>query len=476
MSRRTKIVATIGPASEDDGVLDDVLRAGVDVVRLNLSHGPLEEHLDRLVRVRAAAERVGKVVAVLADLPGPKVRAGRFPDEGVVLVDGHPVTLIPGHADSTAELITVDYPSLLDDVSIGDRVVLGDGGLSLRVDHVDAAVRCTVESGGRTMGRPGVHLPSERFRLTAPTVEDLDLARAMAAAGADFIGVSFVRRADDVREVREAIGSSRAQLVAKIETTGAINELAAIAAVSDAVMVARGDLGIEWPLEDVPHLQKRIIRHCVAIGVPVITATQMLESMIRAPSPTRAEVTDVANAVFDGTDAVMLSGETAIGDHPALVVRTMARIAERAEQEGDYRLWAMTLGREPTRPDSIADPMTDAIAHAAWQAASELDVDAIVCCTRSGGTARAMARFRPVTPLLGMSPDPVTVRSLALVWGVTPMQVDTYDSTDNLVWHTIEKAAQSQLVHAGHYAIVLAGRPDRPADAATDVLRIVKLS
>src|SRR6478735_4115978 len=236
MSRRTKIVATIGPACDTDG--------------------RLEEHLHRLASVRAAADRVGRVVAVLADLPGPKVRAGRFPAEGALLLDGRQVALVPGEADSTAELITVDYPSLLEDVSVGDRVVLGDGGLSLRVDQVEAVVRCTIESGGMTTGRPGVHLPSERFRLSAPTAEDLVLAQAMAAAGVDLIGVSFVRSADDLRQVRDAIRPSATRLVAKIETTGAINDLTAITAVSDAVMVARGDLGIEWPLEDVPHLQK----------------------------------------------------------------------------------------------------------------------------------------------------------------------------------------------------------------------------
>jgi len=479
MTRRTKIVATIGPASASDEVLDEVLAAGVDVVRLNLSHGPIEEHLARLATVRAAAARTGRVIGVLADLPGPKVRAGRFPEAGAVLLEGHEVALVPGDGDSTAQRITVDYPTLLDDVGAGDRVVLGDGALSLRVDRVDRpndCVSCTVESGGRTTGRPGVHLPSERFRLSAPTAEDLVLAKAMADAGVDFIGLSFVRSAADVHQVRAAIAPSRAHLVAKIETTGAINDLAAIAAAADAVMVARGDLGIEWPLEDVPHLQKHIIRHCVAVGVPVITATQMLESMIHAPAPTRAEVSDVANAVFDGTDAVMLSGETAIGDHPAVVVRTMARIAERAEQEGDYRQWAKKLGREQTRSDSIADPVTDAITHAAWQAANELEVDAIICSTRSGRTARAMARFRPVTTLLGMSPDPHTVRTLSLVWGVLPVQVETYDTTDNVVWHTVEKAVQHRLVAPGHHVLVLAGAPDRPSDAATDVLRIVKIS
>lgn len=476
VNRRTKIVATVGPASESDDVLDELLRAGVDVVRLNLSHGSLDEHLQRLARVRAAAYRVGKVVGVLADLPGPKVRAGRFPDEGVVLLEGHRVLLVPGEGPSDAERITVEYPTLLSDVGPGDRVVLGDGALSLRVQSVDAGGGvCVVESGGRTTGRPGVHLPSERFRLSAPTDEDLVLAKSMADAGVDFIGMSFVRRAADVEAVRAAIGDARTALVAKIETTGAINDLASITAVSDAVMVARGDLGIECPLEDVPHLQKLIVRHCVEAGVPVITATQMLESMIHAPIPTRAEVSDVANAVFDGTDAVMLSGETAIGDHPAAVVRTMARIAERAELDADYRRWGQRLGRTQ-RHRGASDPVTDAITHAAWQASTELELGAIICCTRSGRTARAMARFRPETTLLGMSPDPVTVRVLSLVWGVTPVQVGTYPSTDDVVWHTVETAVHHGYVRAGQYALVLAGAPDRRSDAATDVLRIVKVS
>lgn len=478
MTRRTKIVATVGPASSSDDALHALLAAGVDVVRLNLSHGPVDEHLGRLAAVRAAADRAGRIIGVLADLPGPKVRAGRFPEVGAVLLEGHEVSLVPGDGDSTATRITVDYPTLLDDVGAGDRVVLGDGALSLRVERVNReldCVTCTVENGGRTTGRPGVHLPSERFRLSAPTADDLVLAKAMADAGVDFIGLSFVRSAADVHQVRAAIAPSPAHLVAKIETTGAINDLAAIVAASDAVMVARGDLGIEWPLEDVPHLQKQIIRHCVSVGVPVITATQMLESMIHAPAPTRAEVSDVANAVFDGTDAVMLSGETAIGDHPAVVVRTMARIAERAEEEGDYRQWAKKLGREPTPADSIADPVTDAITHAAWQAANELDVAAIICSTRSGRTAQAMARFRPMNRLLGMSPNPHTLRTLSLVWGVLPLAVGTYDSTDSVVWHTVEKAVQQGLLVTGQHVLVLAGAPDRPSDAATDVLRIVKI-
>lgn len=477
MTRRTKIVATLGPASDTPEKLDELLAAGVDVVRLNLSHGPIEEHLIRLRAVRESADRVGRVVAVLADLPGPKVRAGRFPEGGSLLIEGSTVTLVAGEGPSDHDMITVDYPSLAADVDAGDRVVLGDGALCLRVEEVfDDRVRCVVDTGGRAQGRPGVHLPSERFRLSSPTPEDLVLARAVADAGADYIAVSFVRRAADVEAVRAVVAPHRSQLVAKIETSGAIDCLEEIADVSDAIMVARGDLGIECALEDVPHLQKRIIRHCVETGVPVITATQMLESMIHAPAPTRAEVSDVANAVFDGTDAVMLSAETAIGVDPPLVIETMSRIAERAEREADYRQWASRLGRVQRHHSAGAtDPVTWAITHAAWQAANELDVGAIVCCTRSGRTVRAMARFRPTAALLGMSPDPLTVRSLALVWGVTPLKVDTYSTTDELVWFTVESAAKADLVASGDVVLVLAGAPDRPGDAATDVLRIVTM-
>ena len=343
---RTKIVATLGPASDTPEVLDELLLAGVDVVRLNLSHGTLESHLVLMQAVRESAERTGQVVAVLADLPGPKVRSGQFPDGGGMLEGGASVVLTPDDGPSTLQRITVDYDTLLTDLQPGDRVVLGDGAISLRADSVEPdGVHCVVLTGGRVQGRPGVHLPSERLRLTTPTDDDLVLGRAMAEAGADFLAVSFVRAAHDLRVVREAILPFTTRLVAKVETMPAVHALEAIAAEADAIMVARGDLGIECPLEDVPHLQKRIIRHCVEVGVPVITATQMMESMITAPSPTRAEVSDIANAVFDGTDALMLSAETAIGADPVAVVSTMVRIAGRAETEASYSQWASRLGR-----------------------------------------------------------------------------------------------------------------------------------
>ena len=462
-------MATLGPASDDEAGIRSVVRAGADVVRLNLSHGPLEEHLARLTRVRAVTEELGVPVAVLADLPGPKIRTGRFPEGGVSLSAGSLVRLEPGDGTSDAGTIRVDYPTMLDDLGVGDKIILGDGAISLRIREADErSALATVETGGHTSGRPGVHLSSERLRLTTPTEEDLRLAEAVASAGVEYMAVSFVRRAADVDAVRAVVGD-RAQLVAKIETSAALANLTEIVESADVVMVARGDLGIDCPLEDVPHLQKSIVRHCVERAVPVITATQMLESMVTAPSPTRAEVSDVANAVFDGTDALMLSGETAVGHDPAAVIETMSRIAERAESAASYRQWADRLGRvQRERWDTTADPITAALTHAASQASHDIGVAAILCCTRSGRSARAMARFRPEATLVGLSPDPATVRSMALSWGVVPVRVDTYTTTDEMVWFAVETAVRQDLVHAG--------APDRPGLAAADVLRIGSVS
>ncbi len=322
------------------------MRAGADVVRLNLSHGPIDEHLRRLDLVRRIAAHLDRPVAALVDLPGPKIRSGAFAEGGVDLHPGSLVRLVAGSGPSTAERITVDYAEALAEVTVGDRVVLGDGGISLVVVGVDdAGASASVETGGHVQGRPGVHLPSTRMKMRAPTDEDLANAETVTAAGVEYVALSFVRAASDVAALRAVVGD-RAGIVAKIETATALADLDAIVAAADAVMVARGDLGIDVPLEDVPHLQKHIIRTCVELGVPVITATQMLESMVDAPSPTRAEVSDVANAVFDGTDALMLSAETAIGRDPAAVVTTMARIAARAESETSYQQWAERLGRE----------------------------------------------------------------------------------------------------------------------------------
>jgi pyruvate kinase len=475
--RRTKIVATIGPASDEPARLEALLRAGADVIRINLSHGRLEQHLDRLELVRDVAAKVGRPIGVLADLPGPKLRAGSFPDGGVNIDPGEPVRLVPGDGPSSAAVVTVDYPTLLTDVDPGDRVVIGDGGITMRVLAADdTALLCEVESGGHTQGRPGVHLSCERLQMFAPTAQDLELAEAVASAGVEYVALSFVRRAADVLALREVVGD-RAGIVAKIETASALGELAAITDVADAVMVARGDLGIDCPLEDVPHLQKHIIRHCVSVGTPVITATQMLETMIEAPAPTRAEVSDVANAVFDGTDAVMLSGETAIGQHAVLVVETMARIAARAEVEASYKQWAQRLGQEQrTWEGSATDRITGAVSHAAWQAAHDAGASAILCCTRSGRTARAIARFRPACRLVGLSPNQATVNALSLSWGVESFCVEEYSTSDEMVWFAVETALQHGCIERGDIVLVLAGAPDRHSGAATDILRVVRVS
>ena len=304
--------------------------------------------------------------------------------------------------------------------------------------------------------------------------------KALVPADVDFLAVSFVRGGEDVDKVKAAIEAAstdgrRPMVVAKIETAPAITNLFDILRATDAVMVARGDLGIECPLEDVPHLQKQVIRASVAAGVPVITATQMLESMILSPAPTRAEASDVANAVFDGTDALMLSGETAIGNDPVAVVTTMARIAERAEQSADYRQWGARLGRLQRGQSIEGAAITHAITHAAWQAATEVNSAAILCCTRSGTTARGAARFRPVCPIIALSPSIRALRQLSLSWGVRPLEVETYATTDELVWFAVQATAKAKLVPSGSLVVVLAGAPDS-VEGATDVLRVVRLT
>jgi len=476
MARRTKIVATLGPACDDDAVLTAMLGAGVDVVRLNLSHGSLDEHRHRLSRVRVIAEQVGRTVAVLADLPGPKIRANAFPPGGADLPAGGTVAIEASAGGSDAGSLRLADAEVLRSLVTGDRVVLGDGAISMTVTRYGERLEGRIDTGGRAQGAPGVHLSSERLHLPSPTDDDLVLAEAMAAAGVDFLAVSFVRTATDLEPVRR-VAAGRCRLVAKIETVAALRDLEALVDASDAIMVARGDLGIDCPLEDVPHLQKRIVRECVERGTPVIVATQMLESMVTAPSPTRAEVSDVANAVFDGTDAVMLSGETAIGRDPVAVVAAMARITERAE-----RALAGPVQREdagaPRPPGSgtVDDRITDAVCHAASRAADDLEAAALLCCTRSGHTARAMARFRPRSPLIGLSPDPAVVRSLALSWGVTPLDVGTYRSTDEVVWHAVEKVVQCGLIATGDTVIVLAGSPDHATAGVTDVMRVVQIA
>lgn len=445
----------------------------MDVARLNLSHGTVDEAVERLHQLRRISESVGRTVGVMADLPGPKVRIGLL-EEPVVLDRGADVLLEPGEGASQSDHFTVDYTGLLTDVQLGDRLAIGDGSIVLEVvDHTGDALRARVLFGGKTQGRPGLHIPSDRLKLTTPTPHDLKLLDAMVDEGVDMVALSFVRSAHDVRRVGLEPAPRGPLVVAKIETRAAIDNLDGIIRESGAVMVARGDLGTECSIQDLPHLQKQIIARCIALGRPAITATQMLESMISAPSPTRAEASDVANAVFDGTSAVMLSAETAIGQDPAMVVATMASIALRADQEFDHDNWAHQLRR-----DHIAEPrgmdadVTDVMTLATWQASKEIRAKAILCISRSGFTVRAIARFRPNAPILAYSPEQRTINQLAMSWGATPIKIDRIDDNEITVHRVLEMAKADGHVRTGDIVAVLGG--STATIGATDTLRMVR--
>ncbi|MDH3679350.1 MAG: pyruvate kinase [Acidimicrobiia bacterium] len=473
MNRRTKIIASIGPASSDETTLKAMVEAGMDVARLNLSHGTVDDSIERLYQIRRISETIGRPVGVMADLPGPKVRIGEF-DHPITLEVGSEVHLEPGAGTSTADHLFVEYEGLLGDVHVGDKLSIGDGSILLEVvDYSPNTLIAQVLFGGNTQGRPGLHIPSDRLRLTTPTPHDLKLLDAMVEQDIDMVALSFVRSAHDVRRVGLEPAPRGPLVVAKIETRAAIENLDGIIMESGAIMVARGDLGTECSIQDLPHLQKEIIARCIALGRPAITATQMLESMTSAPSPTRAEASDVANAVFDGTSAVMLSAETAIGADPAHVVATMARIAHRADQEFDYDGWAHALRRDQLlEPQSQDSAVTDVMTMATWQAAREIGAKAILCISRSGFTVRAIARFRPSAPILAFSPEERTIRQLTMSWGATPIHIDRIDDNVVTVHRALETAKAEGHIRTGDIVAVLGG--SSATIGATDTLRMVR--
>jgi pyruvate kinase len=472
MHRRTKIVASIGPASDDEATLRAMIRAGMDVVRINLSHGTIEHGLERYHRVRAAAREEGRHIGIIADLPGPKVRAASFGDDGVLLPTGGIVQLTSGNDRSTSEVIEVDYASLLTDIQVSDRLVLGDGKIVLTVtEKGPGKLLASITAGGVARGRPGVHIPSDRLSMSTPTPADFRALDAFVDVGVDMVALSFVRSAHDVRRVGTEPFPRGPLLISKIETRAAVENLTGIIEASGAIMVARGDLGNECSIEDLPHLQKMIIRECIAVGRPVITATQMLESMIESPQPTRAEASDVANAVWDGSSALMLSAETAVGIDPVNVIRTMTRIARRADEEFDYAGWAASLAKlRMTHKDVSAHSVTDAMTMAAWRAASELGLNTIVCISGSGFTVRSMARFRPAARILGFSHNPRTVEQLTLSWGTTPIQLDKEGTNEEMVRRALELARMGGHVRSGELVAVLAGIS--VSARSTNVLRL----
>lgn len=473
MHRRTKIIATIGPSSEDETTLKAMIESGMDVARINLSHGTVEESLEKYRRVRKVTADVGRPVGILADLPGPKVRVGKF-DGPVDLKENSEIILRPGNETSTATAFFVDYESLVTDLRAGDRLAVGDGSIIIEVvDHRSDSLVARVLFGGHTQGRPGLHIPSDRLRITTPTPEDLRFVDAFVEAGVDMIALSFVRSAHDVRRVGLEPAPRGPLVVSKIETRAAVENLDSIITASGAVMVARGDLGAECSIEELPHLQKDIISRCIALGRPAITATQMLESMISSPSPTRAEASDVANAVFDGTSAVMLSGETAIGDDPAHVVSTMARIATRADQQFDYEGWAHQIKRDRlAEPQSVDAAVTDVMTMATWRAASEMGVKSVLCISRSGFTVRAIARFRPRAKIIGFSPEDRTINQLTLSWGAFPMKIDRIEDNVETVRNVLQLAKAEGHIRSGDIVAVLGG--SSATIGATDTLRMVR--
>lgn len=450
-----------------------MVEAGMDVARLNLSHGTLDESIERLHQLRRISETCGRPLGIMADLPGPKVRIGNL-EQPISLRVGAELLLEPGDGTSTVDHLWVDYEALLGDVYLGDKLAVGDGSIVLEViDHEPTALKVRVLFGGVTQGRPGLHIPSDRLRLTTPTPHDLRLLDAMVEQGVDMIALSFVRSAHDVRRVGLEPAPRGPLVVAKIETRAAIENLDGIIAESGAIMVARGDLGTECSIQDLPHLQKDIIARCIALGRPAITATQMLESMITAPSPTRAEASDVANAVFDGTSAVMLSAETAISHDPPHVVATMASIAQRADQEFDHDAWAMQLHRDQLgEPQSSDSAVTDVMTMATWQAAKEIGAAAILCISRSGFTVRAIARFRPSAPILAFTPEDRTMRQLTMSWGATPIKIDRIDDNVVTVHRVLELAKADGHIRAGDIVAVLGG--SSATIGATDTLRMVR--
>ncbi len=474
MNRRTKIVATIGPASEDEATLRAMIRAGMDVARLGLAHNTIDEGLERFHRIRKVSEDEGRRVGILVDLPGPKVRAGNFGETGVDVPSGSSIELRVGEAGSSADVIEVDYEFLMRDIQVGDRVTIGDGGAVLEVTDKKAdKMLANVVAGSKLRGRPGVHIPSDRLQIPTPTPEDFVALDAFVDAGVDMVAVSFVRSAHDMRRVGTEPHPRGPLLVAKIETRAAVENLPGIIEASGAVMVARGDLGNECSLEDLPHLQKDIIRQCIAGGRPVITATQMLESMVPSLAPTRAETSDVANAVFDGSSAVMLSGETAVGADPTNVVRTMSRIARRADEEMDYPGWARRLAEMRMTDRSESTSVTDAMTMAAWRATQELGVQNVLCISGSGFTVRSMARFRPEANILGFSVNEATVQQLTLSWGTTPMLMGKGGTNEEMVAEAIRLAKSAGHIRPGELVGVLAGSDSRAQ--ATNVLRIERV-
>jgi pyruvate kinase len=456
MPRRTKIVATLGPATDDPDVMEKCVRAGIDVARINFSHGTAAEHLACIARFREVSAKVGRVTAVLADLPGPKLRC--LLPAARDLPPGGELTFSLTDERTRPEDVILTEPEVLADVRPGQRILLDDGRLQLEaVGTADGRLTAHVLVGGTLKPNKGLNLPDTPLSIAAVTDRDREAIAVAARAGADWLALSFVRGPEAARELREAAADAgfAGPVLAKLERPEAVTRAAAITAAFDGVMVARGDLGVEIPLEQVPVAQKQLIAEARAAGKPVITATDMMDSMRTSPRPTRAEASDVANAIFDGTDAVMLSGETAVGQYPVEAVATMARIAEVTETH------LRQMGRDTadfTFAPSIHDA-DDPIARAACSLAREVGAAAVVCPTLTGRTARLLARHRPWMRVVATAPDAPTLRRMAVVWGLQPVPMGRLAPGDDRLTAAVRDAFRAGAVQVGDRVVVLAGHP-----------------
>lgn len=453
--KRTRIVSTIGPVSGEILILEKMMEAGLDLARLNFSHGAREEHLKRITAVREAATRTGKNIAILMDTKGPEVRLCRL-ERPVQLNAGQNVILIPEGCRPGGNCLPVSYANLSRDVKPGNKVFLADGQIELKVisSGIDN-VECEVIHGGEVSGQKGVNLPE--VKLDLPFLSDEDRADILFGIehGVDFIALSFVRTEQDILTVRRMLEkhNSHAQIIAKIESREGLANLSGIIRSSDGIMIARGDLGIYLPIEEVPLVQKEIVKICSEAGKPVIIATQMLETMINNPRPTRAEVSDVANAILDGADAVMLSGETAIGRYPVESVEMMKRIAEKVEDSLPYdEIWAQ-------KNKEITHSVTDAISHATVTTARDLGAAAIITSTQTGYTALMISKYRPKAPIIAVTPYNEVLRRMALYWGVQPLLIEPFQNTDQMINSSVKSSLDSGMVKSGALVVITAGIP-----------------
>ncbi len=455
--RKTKIVCTLGPATDNEDVLRQMMLAGMNVARCNFSHATYDEHKKRMDMIKKLRKEVGQPVAILLDTKGPEVRVKNFKDGRVTLEDGQLFTLTADEVEGTKDKVSVTYNRLYEDLEVGMRVLIDDGLIEMQVEQVDRTnIVCRVINGGTVSNHKGLNVPD--VDLSMPYISDKDREDILfgISQDVDFIAASFVQKKEDILQLRRLLeknGGADIKIIAKIENAQGVTNIDDIIEVSDGIMVARGDMGVEIPYEEVPVIQKKIIKKVYRTGKQVITATQMLESMIKNPRPTRAETTDVANAVYDGTSAIMLSGETAAGSYPVEAVKTMVRIAERTEQDVDYRKRFYQSARE-TDTD-----ITNAICHASCTTALDLNAKAIVTVTKSGTSARMLAKYRPESDIISCATTEKVCRQLSLTWGVTPIVIKEEKEVFSLFDKAIQAAVKMKLLQTGDLTVITSGVP-----------------